>query len=92
MDDAAPKARFASANSELNDFAEGRVQSVTSSVYGLEHGLSSTVGTVGHASGAYKSRDGRVWLAWAIGVSVVDPRAISINTLASARAHRRRHH
>ena len=71
---------------------KGGCDSVTSSVYGLEHGLSSTVGTVGHASGALKSRDGRIWLAWAIGLSVVDPRAIATNTLRSARAHRRRHH
>ena len=86
------KGAFRVSKRELNDFAEGRVQSVTSAVYGLEHGLSSTVGTVGHASGAYKSRDGRIWLAWAIGLSVVDPRTISTNTLASARAHRRCHH
>ena len=76
------KGAFRVSKRELNDFAEGRVHSVTSSVYGLEHGLSSTVGTVGHASGAYRSRDGRIWLAWAIGLSVVDPRTISTNTLA----------
>ena len=75
------KGAFRVSKRELNDFAEGRVRSVTSSVYGLEHGLISTVGTVGHASGAYKSRDGRIWMAWTIGLSVVDPRAISINTL-----------
>ena len=86
------KGAFRVRKSELNDFAEGRVQSVSSAVYGLEHGLNSTVGTVGHASGAYTSRDGRVWLAWAIGVSVVDPRTISTNTLAPGRAHRRRDH
>jgi signal transduction histidine kinase/CheY-like chemotaxis protein len=78
------KGAFRVRKSELNDFAEGRVQSVSPSVYGLEHGLSSTVGTVGHASGAYTSRDGRVWLSWAIGVSVVDPRTISTNMLAPA--------
>ena len=78
------KGAFRVRKSELNDFAEGRVQSLSSAVYGLEHGLSSTVGTAGHASGAYTSRDGRVWLSWAIGVSVVDPRTISTNTLAPA--------
>ena len=78
------KGAFRVSKRELNDFAEGRVRSVTSAVYGLEHGLSSTVGTVGHASGAYRSRDGRIWLAWAIGLSVVDPRTISTNTLAPA--------
>ena len=75
------KGAFRVGKRELDDFAEGRVRSVTSSVYGLEHGLSSTVGTVGHASGAFKSRDGRIWLAWTIGLSVVDPGAIAPNAL-----------
>ena len=75
------KGAFKVSKRELNDFAEGRVRSITSSVYGLEHGLSSTVGTVGHASGAMKSRDGRIWMAWSIGLSVVDPRAIAPNAL-----------
>jgi signal transduction histidine kinase/ligand-binding sensor domain-containing protein/CheY-like chemotaxis protein len=78
------KGAFRVSKRELNDVAEGRARSVTSVVYGLEHGLSSTVGTVGHASGAYQSRDGRIWLAWTIGLSVVDPRTIAINGLAPA--------
>ncbi len=82
------KGAFRVSKRELNDFAEGRARSVTSSVYGLEHGLSSTVGTVGHASGAYKSRDGRIWLAWTIGLSVVDPRTNLPKCAASGRAHR----
>ena len=75
------KGAFRVSKQELNDFADGKIKSVRSSVYGLEHGLSSTVGTIGHYTGALKSSDGRIWLAFAIGVSVVDPTKIVSNSL-----------
>ena len=75
------KGAFRVAKRQLDDFANGRISSFESVVYGLEHGLASTVGSVGHFPGAYKSRDGRVWLAWAIGLSVIDPRHVALNSL-----------
>ena len=66
---------------ELDDFAAGTITSVTSEAYGLEHGLSSTVGTVGHHPSSFKARDGRVWFAMAGGIGVVDPRSLTRNTL-----------
>ena len=66
---------------QLNDFAEGKLAAVTSVVYGLEHGLSSTVGTVGNRPGAYKTTDGKVWFCMARGLCMVDPRNLSTNTL-----------
>ena len=76
------KGAFRVSKRELNDFAEGRIASVTSTVYGLEHGLNSTVGSVGHFPSALKSKDGRVWLTWTVGLSAIDPRAITVNSLA----------
>jgi signal transduction histidine kinase/ligand-binding sensor domain-containing protein/CheY-like chemotaxis protein len=73
---------FRVSKQQLDDFAAGKISSITSVAYGLEHGLSSTVGTIGHFPGAYKSKDGRVWLAWSFGVSVVDPQNIAPNRLA----------
>ena len=67
---------------ELDDFAAGQRTSVTSEAYGLEHGLSSTVGTVGHYPNSFKARDGHVWLGTAGGLAVVDPRRLTRNTLA----------
>ena len=66
---------------ELDDFADGKVKSFTSVAYGLEHGLASTIVTVSFSPLAYKTADGRVWFATLKGVAVVDPRALSINTL-----------
>jgi signal transduction histidine kinase/ligand-binding sensor domain-containing protein/CheY-like chemotaxis protein len=62
---------------ELIDFADGKTRRITSIAYGAEHGLSSTVGTVGHQIAALTASDGRIWLPMAVGVSVVDPRHIS---------------
>jgi PAS domain S-box-containing protein len=67
---------------ELDDFAAGKRTSVTSEAYGLEHGLSSTVGTVGHYPNSVKARDGLVWLSTAGGLGVVDPRRLTPNTLS----------
>jgi signal transduction histidine kinase/ligand-binding sensor domain-containing protein/CheY-like chemotaxis protein len=75
------KGAFRVSKRQLDDFAAGRIASFTSVVYGLEHGLASTVGSVGHFPGAYRSKDGRIWLAWAIGLSVIDPRRIATNSL-----------
>ena len=66
---------------ELDEAAAGTRAWVTSDAYGLEHGLSSTVGTVGHYPNSFKTRDGLVWLSTAGGLGVVDPRRLTPNTL-----------
>ncbi len=75
------KGVFEVSKQELNDFADKKRTSVTSVPYGLEHGLSSTVGTVGHYPGGFRARDGRLWFAMALGASVVDPQRLSVNKL-----------
>jgi two-component system sensor histidine kinase/response regulator len=67
---------------QLNDFAEGKTRSITSVAYGREHGLKSTIGTVGTQPAAFKTNDGRVWFGTAGGLSVVDPAKLTSNTLA----------
>jgi signal transduction histidine kinase/ligand-binding sensor domain-containing protein/CheY-like chemotaxis protein len=66
---------------DLNDFADGKKHSITSVAYGLEHGLNSTVGVVGHQPVAFKTSDGRVWFATTKGLSVADPQKLSRNLL-----------
>ena len=68
---------FKVSQKELADFAAGKVASITSTPFGVEHGLETTVGTVGHQPGVYRSRDGRMWFAMADGISVVDPERVS---------------
>jgi ligand-binding sensor domain-containing protein/signal transduction histidine kinase len=66
---------------QLNAFADGRTKTITSTAYGLEHGLESTVGQVAHHPIGYKTRDGRVWICMLRGVSFVDPITLSSNQL-----------
>ena len=75
------KGIFEVSKQELDEVAEKKRRAVTSTPYGLEHGLSSTVATVGHYPGAYRSRDGRIWFAMALGLSVVDTQRLSLNKL-----------
>ena len=66
---------------DLDDFANGRARSLSSVAYGLEHGLSTTVGVISQHPVAYKARDGRVWFCTLRGACVVDPRRLATNAL-----------
>jgi ligand-binding sensor domain-containing protein/signal transduction histidine kinase len=61
---------------ELDEVADGTRPSVSSMVYGVEHGLGGVVGTVGHHPGAICTREGTVWFATADGVAVADPQRL----------------
>ena len=76
------KGVFRVSKAQLDQFADGTITSLTSVSYGLEHGLASTVGTVGHHPGAFKSRDGRMWFSMAGGATVVDAKRLPSNSLA----------
>ena len=67
---------------ELDDFAAGRVPSITSVAYGMEHGLASTVAVVGHHPAAFRTRDGRLWFGTNGGLSIVDIARLERNDLA----------
>ena len=67
------KGIFKVSKQQLADFADRKITSVTSTAFGVEHGLSSTVGTVGHQPGSSKTRDGRIWFPMESGVNVVNP-------------------
>ena len=66
---------------QLNDFADGKIAAVSSAVDDLEHGLASSVGTIGHTPEGYRARDGRLWFGMVGGLSVVDPQRLSRNAL-----------
>jgi PAS domain S-box-containing protein len=71
---------FRVSKQQLNDFAEGKIRSVTSVAYSREHGLASTVGLVGHQPVGWKTADGRVWFGINGGLCVVDPEQLTTNT------------
>jgi PAS domain S-box-containing protein len=72
---------FRVSRQQLTDFAEGRIARIESFAYGLQDGLRSTVGAVGHHGSTYKAADGTIWFATTGGLSVVDPRKLLRNPL-----------
>ena len=72
---------FKVSKQQLADFADHKITSVTSTAFGVEHGLSSTVGTVGHQPSSFKTRDGRIWFPMESGVNVVSPGVTVTNAL-----------
>lgn len=66
---------------ELNDFADGKIKSVTSIAYGRQDGLSSVEGNGGRQPAGIKTRDGKLWFPMAQGLAMVDPEAVVTNPL-----------
>jgi ligand-binding sensor domain-containing protein/signal transduction histidine kinase len=66
---------------ELNDFADGKIKSLTSIAYNKQDGLLNIEGNGGRQPAGIKSRDGRLWFPTAQGVAVVDPEAVTTNQL-----------
>ncbi len=65
---------------ELNDFADGKLSSITSIGYGKDDGLRSVECNGGRQPAGWKTRDGTLWFPTASGAVVIDPRKISENT------------
>jgi signal transduction histidine kinase/ligand-binding sensor domain-containing protein len=78
------KGVFRVARQELNDFAEGKVRSITSIAYGKKDGLLSVECNGGRQPAGWKARDGRLWFPTAQGAAVIDPSRIEINRLPPA--------
>lgn len=64
---------------ELNDFADGKIESVTSVSYGPEDGLYNVEGNGGKQPAGLKSSDGKLWFPTAGGVAVIDPKSVRRN-------------
>lgn len=66
--------------SELNDFADGKIESVTSVSYGPEDGLLEVEGNGGKHPAGLKAKDGRLWFPMAKGIAVIDPKTAKPET------------
>jgi signal transduction histidine kinase/ligand-binding sensor domain-containing protein len=65
---------------ELNDFADGRIASVTSVAYGVKDGMADAECNGGRAPAGFKSKkDGTLWFPTQKGISVVDPKALPVD-------------
>ncbi|HVE55644.1 MAG TPA: two-component regulator propeller domain-containing protein [Pyrinomonadaceae bacterium] len=66
---------------ELNDFADGKIQKVTSIGYGVKDGMADAECNGGSAPAGFKSRkDGTLWFPTQKGIAVIDPRALPVNS------------
>lgn len=64
---------------ELNDFAEGKIRSVTSVVYGTKDGLGTLECNGGRQPSSLKTKDNKLWFPTMAGVAVINPSALQIN-------------
>jgi signal transduction histidine kinase/ligand-binding sensor domain-containing protein/ActR/RegA family two-component response regulator len=70
---------FRVSKQDLNDFADGKIRSITSVAYSKADGVKSSQGVGGTQSPGWKGRDGRLWFSTFQGVSVVDPQRLMMN-------------
>lgn len=61
---------------DLNDFADGKISTITSAGYGSEDGLLNVEGNGGKQPAGLRSSDGRLWFPTAGGLAVIDPRRV----------------
>lgn len=67
------KGIFRVSKKELNDYADGRVASIHSIVYGIGDGLRSAEFNFGTSPAAWKGAEGRLWFPTVAGIVSIDP-------------------
>jgi signal transduction histidine kinase/ligand-binding sensor domain-containing protein len=68
---------FSVKRAELNDFAEGRVGSITSIAYGIGDGMISSEGEGNAQPAGWRAADGKLWFPTIKGIAVLDPSPVS---------------
>lgn len=64
---------------ELNDFAEGRIAAIISSVYGTKDGMANAECNGGRQPTGWRTVDGKLWFPTLGGLAILDPASFSIN-------------
>ncbi|HEY6332165.1 MAG TPA: two-component regulator propeller domain-containing protein [Blastocatellia bacterium] len=70
---------YRAASRELNDFADGKVRSVTCVAYGKADGMLNAECNGGREPAGCKDRAGRLWFPTQEGVAVIDPASLPMN-------------
>jgi ligand-binding sensor domain-containing protein/signal transduction histidine kinase len=65
--------------SDLNDFADGRVEKVISIPYNKRDGMLDSECNGGASPAGIKAADGKIWFPTQKGVAVIDPKAVPFN-------------
>ena len=73
------KGVFRASTQDLNDFAEGRTDRISTVSYGRPDGMKTRECNGGFQPAGWKSQDGRMWFPTMKGIVVVDPRKIPKN-------------
>lgn len=66
---------------DLNDFADGRIEEITSVPYNKRDGMLNSECNGGIQPAGLKTADGRIWFPTQKGVTVIDPGAIPFNSI-----------
>jgi signal transduction histidine kinase/ligand-binding sensor domain-containing protein len=64
---------------ELNDFADGKIRTVTSVAFGKSDGMDNVECNGGRWPAGIKARDGKLWFPTMGGVVIIDPATIATN-------------
>jgi len=64
---------------DFDDLAAGKIKALSAEGYRIEHGLQGQP-VAGSSPAAIRTRDGRLWFATSMGVSVLDPTQLARNT------------
>jgi signal transduction histidine kinase/ligand-binding sensor domain-containing protein len=65
---------------ELNDFADGKISSVTSTAYGKSDGMLNPECNGGRSPAGVRAHDGRLWFPTQDGIAVIDPDEMKVNS------------
>jgi signal transduction histidine kinase len=67
------------AKDELNDYADGKRQTINSIAYGKADGMLNAEANGGRSPAGIRARDGRLWFPTQDGVAVIDPETVKVN-------------
>jgi signal transduction histidine kinase/ligand-binding sensor domain-containing protein len=66
---------------QLNDFAEGKIQNITSVSYGVKDGMPDAECNGGRSPAGFKSKkDGTLWFPTQKGITVINPKDVPVNS------------
>ncbi|MEO6590063.1 MAG: two-component regulator propeller domain-containing protein, partial [Pyrinomonadaceae bacterium] len=67
---------------QLNDFADGKISAVTSTVFGKSDGMLNVECNGGRQPAGIKTSDGKFWFPTQDGAAIINPEAVPFNPLA----------
>jgi len=66
---------------ELNDFADGKIDRINATTYGVAEGMKNTECNGGNYPARWQSPDGKLWFPTVGGITMLDPNNLRKNTL-----------